>query len=40
MQTSRQSDWEINDYIFAYLDDLWGPHNGDHFPYDYNTKYK
>ena len=40
MLTSRQSDWEINDYIFTYLDNLWGPYKAYRFEYDYNIKCK
>jgi hypothetical protein len=40
---SRKSDcddWEIEDFIFKYLDNLWGPHSSDRFAHDYNAKCK
>ena len=40
---SRKSDcddWEIEDWLFKYLDQLWGPHSVDRFAHDYNTKCK
>ena len=40
---SRKSDchdWEIEDWLFKYLDQLWGPYSVDRFAHDYNTKCK
>lgn len=38
---SRKSDcddWEIDDWIFTYLNKLWGPYTFDRFAQDYNAK--
>ena len=33
-------DWEIEVFIFKYLDNVWGPHSSDRFAHDYNAKCK
>lgn len=38
---SRKSDcddWVVQDWLFKYLDNLWGPHNCDRFAHNYNAK--
>ncbi len=33
-----QDDWAVSDYMFSFLDNLWGPHTVDRFASYYNNK--